>query len=53
VRSATSGRGVQFLVDQTFEKLPYELADQVINKIRTRKGLKVGEYGVAVKDSNA
>ncbi|MGB9749050.1 MAG: elongation factor EF-2 [Candidatus Woesearchaeota archaeon] len=53
VRSATSGRGVQFLVDQTFEKLPYELAEQVINKIRTRKGLKVGEYGIAVKDSNA
>lgn len=53
LRSATSGRGVQFVIDQTFEKLPYELAEEVINKIRTRKGLKIGEYGIAVKDSNA
>jgi len=39
VRSATSGRGSQFLVDQMFEKLPKSLQSKVIQQIRTRKGL--------------
>jgi elongation factor 2 len=43
LRGATSGRGVQFLVDQVFEKLPVDLQAKVIKKIRERKGLKVEE----------
>jgi len=39
LRSATEGKGVSSLVDQNFEKLPNELQDVVIQKIRTRKGL--------------
>ncbi len=53
LRSATSGRGVQFVVDQTFEKLPYELQQKRINAIRERKGLKVNEDGIAVRDNNS
>ena len=40
LRSATSGRGVWFLVDQVFEKLPRELQNDVVLRIRKRKGLK-------------
>ena len=40
LRSATSGRGVWFLVDQTYEKLPRELQNEVFLRIRKRKGLK-------------
>ncbi len=43
LRSATGGRGVQFLIDQKYEKLPYELQQKVISKIRERKGLKIDE----------
>ena len=39
VRSATSGRGSQFLVDQMFEKLPTNLQPKVVSQIRSRKGL--------------
>ncbi|MDD5253984.1 MAG: elongation factor EF-2 [Candidatus Nanoarchaeia archaeon] len=39
LRSATGGRGVYFVVDQVFEKLPEVLQDKVIRQIRTRKGL--------------
>ena len=39
LRGATSGRGAFFVIDQTFEKLPYELQDKVIKLIRQRKGL--------------
>ena len=39
LRSATEGRGVSSLLDQAFEKLPRELQDQIIRKIRERKGL--------------
>ena len=39
LRSATEGRGVSNLADQTFQKLPKELQDDVIRKIRQRKGL--------------
>jgi len=41
LRGATSGRGAFFVIDQTFEKLPYELQDKVIKLIRQRKGLSV------------
>ena len=40
LRSATGGRGLSSLVDQTFEKLPEELQDKIINQIRERKGLR-------------
>ncbi|MDD5651272.1 MAG: elongation factor EF-2 [Candidatus Nanoarchaeia archaeon] len=39
VRSATGGRGVFFVVDQVFEKLPEDLQAKIIKQIRTRKGL--------------
>ncbi|NIA03849.1 MAG: elongation factor EF-2 [Nitrospiraceae bacterium] len=41
LRSATSGRGTFFLIDQDYEQMPRELQDKVIEQIRTRKGLKV------------
>ena len=40
LRSATGGRGNEFLVDQKFEKLPEELSQKTIKQIRDRKGLK-------------
>lgn len=43
LRSATGGRGSHFLVDQGFERLPRELQEKVIKKIRERKGLKLEE----------
>jgi len=43
LRSATGGRGSHFLVDQKFERLPRELQEKVIKKIRQRKGLKIEE----------
>ncbi len=39
LRSATEGRGVWFLVDSKFEPVPRELQDEVVRKIRERKGL--------------
>ncbi len=39
LRSATGGRGVFFVVDQIFEKLPEELQSKIIKQIRERKGL--------------
>ncbi len=39
LRSSTEGRGVSNLVDQYFRKLPNELQEEVIRKIRQRKGL--------------
>lgn len=39
LRSATEGRGVSSLADQLFERVPASLQDDVIRKIRTRKGL--------------
>ncbi len=48
LRSATEGRANFYVVDQLFEKLPYELQERVLNNIRQRKGLKIGEAGVAV-----
>jgi len=39
LRSATSGRGSSFVIDQKFEKLPESLQHKVITQIRQRKGL--------------
>ncbi len=39
LRSATEGRGVSSLADQNFEKMPVELQEGVVRKIRGRKGL--------------
>ena len=39
LRSATEGRGVSSLVDQSFERLPAELQTKVVNEIKQRKGL--------------
>jgi len=39
LRSATEGRGVSNLIDQTFQKMPSELQAGVVKKIRSRKGL--------------
>jgi len=39
LRSATEGRGVSSLADQSFEKMPNELQADIVRKIRTRKGL--------------
>nr|MBA4404891.1 elongation factor EF-2 [Nanoarchaeum sp.] len=39
LRSATSGRGSYFIVDQQFEKLPENLQHKIIQQIRSRKGL--------------
>lgn len=47
LRSATGGRGIQFMVDQIFEKVPHELQSKVLAQIRERKGLKVDDSGVA------
>ena len=47
LRSATGGRGVHYLVDQIYERLPNELQDKIIKQIRDRKGLTVGEGGMA------
>ncbi|PIO08646.1 elongation factor EF-2 [Candidatus Pacearchaeota archaeon CG10_big_fil_rev_8_21_14_0_10_34_12] len=39
LRSATEGRGVSSLLDQLFERIPHGLQEDVIRKIRDRKGL--------------
>ncbi|RMD67225.1 elongation factor EF-2 [Candidatus Pacearchaeota archaeon] len=39
LRSSTQGRAVSSLVDQQFQRVPRELQDNVIKKIRERKGL--------------
>ena len=39
LRSATEGRGVSSLVDQRFKKMPGEMQEDIVRKIRTRKGL--------------
>ena len=46
LRSATEGRGVSSLVDQSFEKLPAELQDKVVRDIKNRKGLTDAMVGV-------
>jgi elongation factor 2 len=39
LKSTTGGKGFYSLIDVTFEKLPDELKDPVVKKIRQRKGL--------------
>jgi elongation factor 2 len=39
LRSATEGRGISSLMDQQFQPLPREFQENVIKKIRDRKGL--------------
>jgi elongation factor 2 len=39
LRSSTEGRGVSSLEDQKFEKMPSELQQEIIKRIRNRKGL--------------
>ncbi len=39
LRSATEGRGISSLEDQSFEQMPRELQNEVVRKIRERKGL--------------
>jgi elongation factor 2 len=41
LRSATSGRGASFVMDQRFDKLPESLQDKIVRQIRQRKGLVV------------
>ncbi|MBN2421944.1 elongation factor EF-2 [Candidatus Woesearchaeota archaeon] len=43
LRSATEGRATFYVVDQNFEKLPEELQQKIISRIRERKGLKTEE----------
>jgi len=45
LRSATGGRGISSLVDQTFERLPGELQGKVIGQIVQRKGLSQSQLG--------
>ncbi len=47
LRSATNGRGVQSMADQTFKKMNPELQAKVVAQIRERKKLSVDEMGVA------
>jgi elongation factor 2 len=46
LRSATAGRGVSSLIDQTFERLPGEIQDKVVRQIRDRKGLSESQVGI-------
>ena len=39
LRSATGGRGMSSVIDQMFERMPFELQDKIIGQIRQRKGL--------------
>ena len=39
LRSATEGRGTSSLADQMFERTPASLQQDVVRKIRQRKGL--------------
>ncbi len=47
LRSATGGRGIQFVMDQLFEKVPHEIQGKILQQIRTRKNLKVDDQGIA------
>ena len=46
LRSATEGRGVSSLVDQSFERIPFELQTKVTLEIKSRKGLTDAMVGV-------
>jgi len=44
LRSLTSGRGVWYLEDQLFERVPKELETSIISEIRKRKGIPEGVH---------
>ncbi|MEM3976823.1 MAG: elongation factor EF-2, partial [Thermoplasmata archaeon] len=44
IRSATSGRVLWSTENAGYERVPRELQDQVVRKIRERKGLKPEPY---------
>ena len=46
LRSATEGRGISSLVDQSFERIPGELQHKVVDDIKKRKGLTDAQVGV-------
>lgn len=46
LRSATEGRGVSSLVDQSFERIPFELQTKIVQEIKNRKGLTDAMVGV-------
>ena len=46
LRSATEGRGVSSLMDQSFERLPAELQSKVVSQIKERKGLTDAMVGI-------
>jgi elongation factor 2 len=39
LKSATAGKGFQSLMDVLFERIPRDVRDQVVKKVRERKGL--------------
>lgn len=39
LKSATAGKGFQSMMDVVFERLPNDIRESVIMKIRERKGL--------------
>ena len=43
LRSATEGRGTFSITDQSFEKMPRNIQDEVVKQIRGRKGLAENE----------
>lgn len=47
LRSATGGRGNSFLIDQSFERLSPELQEKIKKQLMGRKGLKIGDSGIA------
>ncbi|MFH0832986.1 MAG: elongation factor EF-2 [Candidatus Aenigmatarchaeota archaeon] len=46
LKSATGGRGFYSLIDVTFERIPEELKNNVVMKIRERKGLSKDIAGI-------
>jgi len=46
LRSATSGRGISSLIDQSFERLPLELQGKIRSQIMQRKGLSESQVGM-------
>ncbi len=47
LRSATNGRGVQSMADQTFKKMGGDLQLKIVGQLRDRKKLSVDEMGIA------
>ena len=47
LRSATEGRGTYYLIDQEFDKVPSDLQEKTMKKIRTRKGLNPDQMNLS------